>query len=44
MVYLASLDAIEVDMSYKRVKGVMNEVIFATMLPDHGKSTWKSIN
>ncbi|KAJ5195555.1 uncharacterized protein N7498_008993 [Penicillium cinerascens] len=37
MVFLASLDAIEVDMSYKRVKGVMNEVIFATMLLDYGK-------
>ncbi|KAJ5198717.1 uncharacterized protein N7498_007834 [Penicillium cinerascens] len=37
LVYLTSLDAIEVDMSYKRVKGVMNEVIFATMLPEHRK-------
>ncbi|KAJ5195005.1 uncharacterized protein N7498_008443 [Penicillium cinerascens] len=35
--FLATRDAIEVDMSYKRVKGDINEVIFATMLTDHGK-------
>lgn len=34
---LASLDSWEVDMSYKRVQGIFNEVIFATFLPDHGK-------
>lgn len=34
---LASLTSFEVDMSYKRVKGDFNEVIFATYLPDHGK-------
>ncbi|KAJ5195557.1 uncharacterized protein N7498_008995 [Penicillium cinerascens] len=35
--FMATLDAIEVDMSYKRVKGDINEVIFATMLTNHGK-------
>ncbi|KAJ5424918.1 hypothetical protein N7445_010891 [Penicillium cf. griseofulvum] len=34
---LAGLHSFEVDMSYKRVKGIFNEVIFATFLPDHGK-------
>ncbi|KAI2757724.1 hypothetical protein CBS147339_2395 [Penicillium roqueforti] len=34
---LASLHSFEVDMSYKRVKGVFNEVIFATFVPKHGK-------
>ncbi|CBF78887.1 predicted protein [Aspergillus nidulans FGSC A4] len=34
---LGSLDSFEVDMSYKRVKGDFNEVIFATFLPQHGK-------
>lgn len=36
--FLASLSSFEVDMSYKRVKGEFNEVIFATFLPDHNKS------
>ncbi|EYE94136.1 uncharacterized protein EURHEDRAFT_458234, partial [Aspergillus ruber CBS 135680] len=35
--FLASLSSFEVDMSYKRVKGAFNEVIFATFLPDHNK-------
>lgn len=35
--FLASLPSFEVDMSYKRVKGAFNEVIFATFLPDHNK-------
>lgn len=35
---LASLESFEVDMSYKRVKGIFNEVIFATFVPEHGKS------
>jgi hypothetical protein len=29
--YLSTLDSFEVDMSYKRVKGSMNEVILATV-------------
>ncbi|CAI7611440.1 unnamed protein product [Penicillium viridicatum] len=33
----ASLESFEVDMSYKRVKGIFNEVIFATFVPEHGK-------
>lgn len=35
--YFASLQSFEVDMSYKRVKGLFNEVIFATFIPEHGK-------
>ena len=35
--HLASLQSFEVDMSYKRVKGVFNEVIFARFVPEHGK-------
>ncbi|KAJ5085455.1 hypothetical protein N7532_007208 [Penicillium argentinense] len=35
--YLASLDSFEVDMSYKRVKGDVIEVIFATLIQEHGK-------
>jgi hypothetical protein len=35
--HLASLDSFEVDMSYKRVKGIFNEVIFARFIPEHGK-------
>jgi hypothetical protein len=35
---LSSLESFEIDMSYKRIKGEFNEVIFATFLPDHGKS------
>jgi hypothetical protein len=36
---LLSLKSFEIDMSYKRVKeSGLNEVIFATFLPDHGKS------
>ncbi|KAJ5491665.1 hypothetical protein N7539_003232 [Penicillium diatomitis] len=35
--HLASLPSFEVDMSYKRVKGPFNEVIFAVFLPSHGK-------
>lgn len=35
---LASLPSFEVDMSYKRVKGEFNEVIFATFLEEHNKS------
>jgi hypothetical protein len=37
---LGSLDSFEVDISYKRVKGDFNEVIFATFLPQHGKSKY----
>ncbi|KAJ5111463.1 hypothetical protein N7532_001998 [Penicillium argentinense] len=36
--YLASLDSFEVDMSYKRVKGDVIEVIFATLIQEHGKN------
>lgn len=35
--YFASVEDFEVDMSYKRVKGEINEVIFARFVPDHGK-------
>jgi hypothetical protein len=35
---MASLESFEVDVSYKRVKGEFNEVIFATFLPEHAKS------
>ncbi|KAJ6107880.1 hypothetical protein N7523_009203 [Penicillium sp. IBT 18751x] len=35
--FIATLDAIKVDMSYKRVKGDINEVIFAIMLTNHSK-------
>jgi len=36
---LTTLTSFEVDMSYKRIrqKG-MNEVVFATFVPEHGKS------
>lgn len=40
---LGSLTSFEVDMSYKRVKGEFNEVIFATFLPEHGKSKYKLV-
>ena len=38
---LNTLTSFEVDMSYKRIrqKG-MNEVVFATFLPTHGKSKY----
>lgn len=32
------ISTFEVDMSYKRVKGIFNEVIFARFIPEHGKS------
>ncbi|KAI3240734.1 hypothetical protein DTO012A7_2433 [Penicillium roqueforti] len=34
---LASLHSFEVNILYKQVKGVFNEVIFATFVPKHGK-------
>lgn len=35
---LTTLTSFEVDMSYKRIRQKeMNEVIFATYLPEHGK-------
>ena len=35
-----TLDNFEVDMSFKRIKDIqMNEIIFATKLRAHGKST-----
>lgn len=38
---LNTLNSFEIDMSYKRIreKG-MNEVVFATYLPSHGKSKY----
>jgi hypothetical protein len=38
--YLGSVPDFEVDMSYKRIKGEINQVIFARFLPDHGKGEW----
>jgi len=36
---LLTLASFEVGMSYKRIKSSkMNEVVFATYLPEHGKS------
>lgn len=35
--YLATLTSFEVDMSYKRIKGDVNEVVFSTMIRAHGK-------
>ena len=31
-------------MSYKRVKGDVNEVIFATFIQEHGKSRYKLLS
>jgi hypothetical protein len=37
---LATLSSFKVDMSYKRVRQKdLNEVVFTTFLPEHGKST-----
>ena len=38
---LLSLDSFEVDISYKRLQGrKLNEVVFSTFLPEHGKSKY----
>lgn len=38
---LNSLNAFEIDMSYKRIREKkLNEVVFATYLPTHGKSKY----
>lgn len=34
---LLNWESFEVDMSFKRVKGAFNEVIFATFIEEHGK-------
>jgi hypothetical protein len=41
---LKTLDSFEINMSFKRVKGDFNEVIFATFLPEHGKSKSKLVH
>jgi hypothetical protein len=41
---LYSLTSFEIDMSFKRVKSsTLNEVVFATFLPRHGKGKWNQL-